>query len=202
MKHFFIILLSTIATFAYSQESFIDPDNVDYKFLYKEVLISLNKSRSENGKTNFSFSKSLNGAAILHTKQMNKYSFFSHENKKNSEFKTLLDRVLYLDGNYPFLAENIADIVLLNIEDNKSMSIKQENGKVVYTLKDGTPINYHSYKSLANKIVQTWMNSPGHRKNILNPDLSETGLGAVVHSGGEGIRKHYYVLITQTLGGL
>lgn len=35
----------------------------------------------------------------------------------------------------------------------------------------------HGFHS--NKLVETWMNSDGHRKNILTPDITKIGIGAV-----------------------
>jgi uncharacterized protein YkwD len=32
-------------------------------------------------------------------------------------------------------------------------------------------------------VMHAWMNSPGHRRNILNPSYSEIGVGAVVSNG-------------------
>lgn len=40
-------------------------------------------------------------------------------------------------------------------------------------------------------VVNTWMNSPGHRANILNPDYTEIGVGYVYKEDSE--YKHYWV---------
>ena len=202
MKNILTILCLLTFSTTFSQENYVSVDNINYQILYREILEDLNIERIKYSKKAFSISRELNKAAILHSEQMNKYHFFSHVNKKNKKFATLLDRVLYVDGNFPFLAENIADIVMLNIPNNKRISIKQEGNKILYFDENGSRINYHTYESLANKVVQSWMNSKGHRKNILNGDYSETGLGAIVHTKGEGLKKQYYLLITQTLGGI
>jgi len=36
----------------------------------------------------------------------------------------------------------------------------------------------------AETVVQSWMNSPGHRANILDPNVSETGVGVTRVEGG------------------
>jgi len=36
----------------------------------------------------------------------------------------------------------------------------------------------------AETVVQSWMNSPGHRANILDPNVSETGVGVTRVGGG------------------
>lgn len=45
----------------------------------------------------------------------------------------------------------------------------------------------------AQAVMQAWMNSSGHRANILNPDFTEIGVGAVANSAG-------YLFWTQEFG--
>ena len=45
---------------------------------------------------------------------------------------------------------------------------------------------------LARTLVQAWKDSPGHRKNMLEPDALETGI-AVVHRSHDGIEDFYAV---------
>lgn len=47
-------------------------------------------------------------------------------------------------------------------------------------------------KELAAKLVQGWKDSPGHRKNMLEPDAVDTGL-AVVHRTHDGVEDFYAV---------
>jgi uncharacterized protein YkwD len=37
----------------------------------------------------------------------------------------------------------------------------------------------------ARTAVDGWFHSPGHKRNMLNPDFTETGIGAIVNSDGE-----------------
>jgi len=47
-------------------------------------------------------------------------------------------------------------------------------------------------RELADKLVEVWKNSPGHRKNMLDPDVTEAGMG-VAHS--EKSDKYYAVQV-------
>jgi uncharacterized protein YkwD len=47
------------------------------------------------------------------------------------------------------------------------------------------------------EVVQTWLESPGHRRNILNPEFSELGLGLALGRGSDG---KYQVLWVQNFG--
>lgn len=51
----------------------------------------------------------------------------------------------------------------------------------------------HKFSTLADKVVQGWMNSPPHRKNLLSPNFTHIGIGI----GRRG--KTYY--FTQNFGG-
>ncbi len=48
--------------------------------------------------------------------------------------------------------------------------------------------------------VKTWMNSPAHRDNILNPEYEETGLGVVRGTYIENGQAHTTVMITNMFG--
>lgn len=45
------------------------------------------------------------------------------------------------------------------------------------------------------EVVESWMNSPGHRRNILNPALKEIGVGYTLldQDGGKESWRHYWV---------
>jgi uncharacterized protein YkwD len=45
---------------------------------------------------------------------------------------------------------------------------------------------------LARKLVEGWKNSPGHRKNMLAPDVMDTAV-AVAHSTAKGLQRYYAV---------
>ena len=44
-----------------------------------------------------------------------------------------------------------------------------------------------------NEVVTTWLESPGHRKNILSPNFSELGLGLAMGRGQDGKYQVYWV---------
>lgn len=59
--------------------------------------------------------------------------------------------------------------------------------------------NIAAGQSTAEVAVQGWMNSPGHRANILNPNFVDTGIGYeyLANDPGRVTYKHYW---TQTFG--
>lgn len=86
-------------------------------------------------------------------------------------------------------------IVLENLEDDKktdfiNTEIKNriELFNKSYELEIAS-INWHSEDELAKEITQGWMESPGHKKNIVTPEYDESGMGVFLIDG--------YVIATQ-----
>lgn len=48
------------------------------------------------------------------------------------------------------------------------------------------------------KVVDGWMNSEGHRKNILNPQLEYLGVGFYHVNGGDGGYGYYWAQVFYT----
>jgi len=179
----------------------INIENPDISKLNNYILKYLNKARKATNTIEFIYSLQLEKAAQYHTKQMSEIKFFGHYNSYDKGLETPLKRILKFEGNYPFIAENIANIPVLNSFKGTKIEIKIDDNNIKYYNDKGIEITNHSYESLAKRVVNDWMNSEKHRKNILNPNLIETGIGVIFHSKGKGYYKQYYALITQNLGG-
>ncbi|MEN8136948.1 MAG: CAP domain-containing protein [Bacteroidota bacterium] len=179
----------------------IDIENPDIEKLNRNIFQYLNQSRKATNNSIFIYSNELAASALYHSNNMHNDHFFGHNNGNDVGLETPLKRILKFEGNYPYIAENISNITVLNSKNEKNIEIKTDGDNIIYYNSNGEEITFHSYDSLAKKIVNEWMNSEKHRKNILNPDLKETGIGVVIYSKGEGIYKQYYALITQDLGG-
>jgi len=55
--------------------------------------------------------------------------------------------------------------------------------------------NIHAAQLDPARVVEGWMQSPGHRKNILDPDVTELGIGHyyLAQDGGKEQSHHYWV---------
>ena len=47
-------------------------------------------------------------------------------------------------------------------------------------------------QGFAKQMVEGWMNSPGHRKNILSPDFTMSGIGVAVRDGHAFVTQVFY----------
>jgi uncharacterized protein YkwD len=77
----------------------------------------------------------------------------------------------------PSLAENIAEGFGLNYRPGAPIYPKNiEKGEFSYS-SNGPLLENHTYISLAESLLVQWMNSPGHRSNILSKSALQMGCG-------------------------
>ena len=154
----------------------IDPDNLDNGLLNAAVFFVTNEERGKLGLPPLKHAIELETAAWHHSKRMAEKNFFSHFDRDPAR-KDPNKRGALAGISNPIIAENIAT----------AHGIKIKPGSPVYPLNvsrgefsethGGPPIPYHSYLSFAEEIVKQWMNSPGHRANILSRNGVELGCG-------------------------
>ena len=147
--------------------------NVD--LLAEAVLIETNRARCARGLQPLITNASLQQAASLHSQDMARLNFFSHDSPVPGR-ERLSTRVS--QGGYRFqtVAENIIEARYMAYEGGRSYRIV-DAGRCQFEYANGQPIQPHSYASMARELVDRWMNSPGHRANILNGAVREHGFG-------------------------
>jgi len=156
--------------------TYIDFDNLNYKILNYAIFLKTNEARKRNNLPPLEYNLILEEMAMMHSKDMVNKRFFSHENPYDRNKKTIIDRAYMVGIKNPNIAENIAEAFGLQYQSNTRIFLRGK-GKFSYTA-DGDLISPHTYLSLANQIVDTWLNSPGHKKNILSPSAVQIGCGA------------------------
>jgi uncharacterized protein YkwD len=89
-----------------------------------------------------------------------------------------LDRLENQDLEVGFVAENIAQTFALQYASGTPVYTRQENGETVFSREaGGEPLPPHTYHSFAADLLDQWMDSPGHRKNILAEEPRYLGAG-------------------------
>lgn len=114
-----------------------------------ELLHLHNEARKEHGLSTFCVREQLMDAATAHSRDMLSRTYYDHVAPDGS---TPEQRVRATGYSYSEMAENI---------HRRPLSYALEP-----TQKD------------LEQVFDDWMNSPGHRANLLNPDLHEIGIGA------------------------
>ena len=145
----------------------IDVVNIDYPLLNAAIFYSTNLQREKYRKIPFIFSKYLTKAAQEHSEDMVEFKFYSHTSKVRGK-KTMSERLKLVGISNAFTAENIFD----------------------FFLKSPT------YWSLAQGLVNGWMESKGHRANILNKNYEYLGCGSKNYFNKDWI-DYFYVKSTQ-----
>jgi uncharacterized protein YkwD len=177
---------------------------VDVSLLDAAIFWFTNVERRKHNLKQFQFHDKLRQAAILHSEQMKRHNFFDHNNNFDARYKTLTDRINSVKDStfqgFSSWGENIADYPI--IEANKNFTIENRNGTERFFSMSGAEILPYTYYDYAKTVVDGWMNSPGHRANILNPDFKYLGCGCEKYEKrGDGHTMLYFKL-TQNFGGM
>lgn len=133
----------------------IDPVSVDYALLNAAVFYAACEQRVKNGLRAFLHSPALEKAAFGHSRDMVNLRFFSHTSKVDGK-REFWDRTAAEGVPNSAGAENIAYNFLQNGRKN------------------------HTYLSFAKALLEQWMKSSGHRRNILNKSYTYMGCGAFI----------------------
>ncbi len=140
----------------------------------------INQERRSRGLTALAWDDALARVARLHSRDMGDRRYFSHDSPEGTDFSERYRRGGYTcalrTGNTIHMgAENI-------FQNNLYESVTTRNGKATY--------DWTNEGRIAETTVRGWMESPGHRKNILTPHWKRQGIGVSITPAGK-------ILITQ-----
>ena len=150
----------------------IDPKNFNRRLLEAALFHAGNEARIKEGKETLAWNPILNQAARHQSELMAQTQKLSHSWRKPRNSRELADRVQLFEGNFQALGENIAQLYLLDIPENEEYYYQSG----IFTNKQGQKIENKSYKKLAQDCIEAWMNSKGHRANLLH-SFQEIGTG-------------------------
>lgn len=157
----------------------IDISNPDYTRLNAAIFFATNEQRVKHRLPEVTYSAKLEESAFMHSKDMCEKNFFNHNNPRDKKKKTPTDRAKLVGIINPYIAENIATAFGLQYEQGRDVFPKGY-GKFSYT-SNGDLILPNTYIALADALVKSWMNSEGHRKNILSKNALQLGCGAFLY---------------------
>jgi uncharacterized protein YkwD/thiol-disulfide isomerase/thioredoxin len=162
----------------------IDMNTIDYELLGAAIFYATNIEREKNNKPLFKPSMILYKAAYMHSYDMVQRNFFSHTNPIAGKTSPS-DRVRQFGTWQQSVGENIAN----------TFAIQYKAGTRVSSFDNIPP---HSYWSYALAVVETWMNSPGHKRNILNERFMRLGAAGYQHRNSSNVP---YIKATQVFAG-
>lgn len=140
--------------------------------LAQDIHAQINRERQSRGLTPLVWSKDLSRIAEKHSRDMASRNYLGHDSADGQDFSYRYRQGKYTCeirvGNLIYTgAENVALSHLYN-------SLTKEAGVTYY--------NWNSPHEIAQRTVNGWMNSPGHRKNILAPHWRHEGVGIKIEA--------------------
>ncbi len=169
----------------------IDFERIDYALLDAAVFHETNRRRVDHGLPALGFRPVLREAARIQVRGMIRMEKISHRHP-DADKKTMEDRFDFLGIETLSFAENVAMTFGIRYESGKSVYPRKEEGRKIFSEEPGgKPIPPHTYASFATQLLDSWMESPGHRKNILLEDVALLGTSSLHDRSGLGMDSFY-----------
>ena len=146
---------------------------INIEQLEKRIHELMNEERKSNGLNVFSWNDKIAQAARYHSDDMAARNFYSHDSPEGNDFLWRYHKVGF---NCEIDRGNIIYQGAENIHQNWLASSFYSGG---------VPASYNSQEDLAQTAVSGWMNSPGHRQNILTPYFTQEGIGVGISENGK-----------------
>lgn len=143
--------------------------------LERQIHDLINIERQKNGLSTIEWNDELNIIAFKHSQDMADRDYFEHQSPEGYDFsyRYAMDgfdcAVDTGEGYYYTGGENLARSALYDY--------------ITYTTFLGTTTtsyNWLTIEEIADAAVQGWMNSPGHRENIVTPHWKTEGIGVAI----------------------
>lgn len=176
------VILSVLCTVAILESSGGDTGpnrlygpNADATCLEIKIHNMINKEREKKGLPGLLWDESLHGIARKYSQDMVQRKFFSHN---DPDGKTFIDRFKAAGFECKIKAGDTICLGAENIsQDNFNSSSLSGDGK--------TSFESDKEDEIAESVVRRWMNSKGHRQNILTRYFKRQGIGIALSDDGK-----------------
>lgn len=157
----------------------IDPANFDEGLMAAAIFHETNRVRRQLGLPAFTHLAKLDEAADLKASVGVLESEVKHTNDLPFT-ATPADRVKWVGLEYERVAENIARISSYDLPRGMTqLGVRtRRGGEEFYRLDTGRSVELQTYAGFAAEVVDSWMKSPGHRANLVDPQLVSLGCAA------------------------
>jgi uncharacterized protein YkwD len=169
----------------------IDAANINQKLMEAAVFHETNRRRAEHRLPALRYDAKAHDMAGLQARAMAKDQFVEHENP-DPKLRTMGDRAKAVGLRPRVVAENVASAFGRQYKSGQNFYTRQENGRAIYSYEpDGPAIPMHTYLSFAEELVESWMQSSGHRKNILHKEPEYLGCACELSAKKSGMETFY-----------
>ena len=171
-----------------AENAVISGESINTALVTRLVFQKTNQERVKAGMQPFQHLDTLEASATGHSTDMAQRNYFSHNSKGLLFHKSVSERTAAAGVGTRRVAENIA---MLPTFRQMQVFRRTDTGASRVTMDTNT------YDQLATWAMEQWMKSPGHRQNILNPELRYLGVGTAL-GNRDGVP---YVYLTQNFAG-
>ncbi|HLP24858.1 MAG TPA: CAP domain-containing protein [Acidobacteriota bacterium] len=171
-----VFLCAAASVVAAELSDAIQPESLDERLIARAIFDETNRVRAQLGLKPLGAEPKLDDAADTQARVGAVFRPPSHTNPFPL-IATPLDRVKFAGLEPERVAENIAQISIYDVPSGGSIYYLK-NDRTLRDARNGQPVRTHTYESFAREIVQAWMNSPGHRENIVSTKLRYLGCAA------------------------
>jgi len=141
----------------------------------------------------------LHMAGIAHIEAMQRHGFFGHFNEYDQDNRTIRQRVENQGGHFYIVAENLARVHPFAL-DAKHYRYRKGNNQYFYYGENNQPLRPMTYGELGKSIVKDWLNSKGHRENLLDPELTYLGVAVEIDNNAYSSSQLPNVYAAQEFG--
>ncbi len=171
---FLLTILISVLNFANTSRDLGPEPKLDLKKINQYILFYTNLERLKYGKTPFVYGPILEKAAIWqseYNKINRRLSHYSSTTGMNSPG----DRIKHFGGDWMTYGENVT-VNFSNNTEGISYYVRKDSKGSFKDFKNFT-VYWRNEMQMAYAMVRGWMNSPGHRANILNNSFNSMGAG-------------------------
>jgi len=171
----------------------IDPRAIDQSLFDAAVTAETNARRCRAGLHALNVEQRLRRAAATHSDWMARTGQLTHVSTVRGQ-RTVPERIQSSNVRLSGGAENIGYVPRMNFPEPRFRIVNGD--RCEFRSNAGAPVASHSYATLARKIVDEWMASASHRRNILNANMTRVSHavafdGRSPHCGRYFITQHF-----------
>ncbi|WP_026994102.1 CAP domain-containing protein [Flectobacillus major] len=173
----------------------------NYALLDACIFHQTNRVRQQYGLPLLKYRGGLHKAARLHSESMISHNFYAHINPYSPEYASMEDRIEGLDRKYYELAENVAQVDLL-ATPSSYCPVRKKNGEYLFlNCETQKPLSMLTYKAFAEEVLKVWMQSKGHRQNVLHQDMYYLGCAGQICKNPYASVNGPFARLTQEFAG-
>ena len=152
---------------------------IDLGLLDAAFRAEVNRHRCGRGLPALEPARPVIGKAAAHSRWMAESGQLSHRSTVRGR-RTLADRLKASGLRFRKGAENIGAVQRYRVDDGP---FRVEDAGACRFSRAGRELPVHTYASLARHAVALWMASPGHRRNILDPEVTRIANAVAFQAG-------------------